>query len=137
MASNYKVFLKSCLNIPMESGLGGRVVSFNFYDLWPPANQYLNKSDQFESLTCICFLVESCLLFPEAFPPPLHLIYLMIFKNRSENPTGSFTQCKVLYFHVYIYLIVCTQPDFTVFAILGQVFVLYSHKYQKLCYPQS
>ena len=31
------VFFKSCLNIPLESGLGGHVVSFNFYDLWPPA----------------------------------------------------------------------------------------------------
>ena len=36
LASNYKVFFKSCLNIPLESGLGGHVVSFNFYDLWPP-----------------------------------------------------------------------------------------------------
>ena len=39
LASNYKVFFKSCLNIPLESGLVGHVVSFNFYDLWPPATR--------------------------------------------------------------------------------------------------
>ena len=39
LASNCKVFSKSCLNIHLESGLGGHLVSFNFYDLWSPANQ--------------------------------------------------------------------------------------------------
>ena len=33
-----KLFPKTCLDIPLESGLGGHLVSFNFYDLWPPAS---------------------------------------------------------------------------------------------------
>ena len=49
LASNYKEFSKSYLNLPLESGLGGHKVSFNFIDLWPPANHnymFLHSKNQ-------------------------------------------------------------------------------------------
>ena len=96
----------------------------------------MEKSDQFECLTCICFLVESCLLLPETFPLPLHLIYLMIFKIWSENHIGSFSQCIVLFSHVYIKLIVYTQPEIHSSCNSFKSLCTYRHRYQKICYTQ-
>ena len=37
MDLNFGLSTKSCLNILIQPGLEGQVVSFNFYDLWSPA----------------------------------------------------------------------------------------------------